>query len=129
MHVKVPIGRDVFFEYYIIFNSICQISQYMTSTRSAEDGRASVEGQGELICYDAGGKKDSRETRAYADRILPIGGPPVYVSGFKVNKAIWLHSRENFAYVGPIGKFGPDRPRPARSNPLYYYTTARTICQ
>ena len=88
MRVKVPVGRDAFFEYYIIFNSICQISQHMTSTRLAEDGRASVEGQGELICCDAGGKKSSRETRAYADREYPIGGPKPEVSGFKVNSCI-----------------------------------------
>lgn len=101
----------------------------MTSTRSAEDDRASVEGQRELICYDAGGKKSSREAQAYAGREYPTGGPGPEVSGFKVNEVIWLHSRENFAYTYPIGKFGPDRPRPARSIPLYYYTTARTICQ
>ena len=30
--VKFPVAIDAFFKYYIIFNSICQISQHMTST-------------------------------------------------------------------------------------------------
>ena len=36
-------------------------------------------------------------------------------SGFKVKGAIWLHSRENFAYRVAERKIGPTRPRAARS--------------
>lgn len=47
---------------------------------------------------------------------VPVGtrpGPRLRVSGFKVKSCIWLHSRENFAYVYPIGKSG----RIARDRP------------
>ena len=67
-----------------------------------------------------------------SDRRAPVmrsGYTRPGVPGFKVERAIYLHSRENFAYTYPIGKFGPKRPRPARRQPHYYYTTSRTICQ
>ena len=67
---------------------------------------------------------------AFSDRAIGYAGPEgeegldkMVVSGFKGKSCIWLHSRENFAYVIRSAELGPDRPRPARQKAGSYPTS------
>ena len=82
----------------------------MREERVGEEGYGVAFKVDQSICDSRSGESDRRgRARGWEGQM--------YVSGNVGEWAIQLHSRENFAYRYADRKFGPDRPRPARSNP------------